>query len=57
MVGGLGMIDDKDLKLSHRGRKFFLSLAQKQATSEVIFGKKWSLIGDLRENSPKDSST
>jgi hypothetical protein len=41
-------------KVPHRGRKSFMSLAQKQASSEIECGKKLSLIGALRTNSPKE---
>jgi hypothetical protein len=48
VVGGLGFIDEKKQNPNQRGRKYYMSMAQKQASSQVRCGKQLSLIGALR---------
>jgi hypothetical protein len=50
--GGLGQHTNLEQKPSQRGRKSFLSLAQKQANSEVHSRKQQSLLGALRAIAP-----
>jgi hypothetical protein len=55
IAGGLGTLETIDSKPSlERGKKSLISLAQKQANSKVRSGRQLSLIGALRENSPRD---
>jgi hypothetical protein len=51
---GLGFLDDKGQKYPHRGRKSYMSLTQKQASSKIKCGKQMSFIRALREISLKD---
>jgi hypothetical protein len=52
--GGLGYFEERDKKPHQRGRKSYISLAKKQASSKIKCGKQLSLIGALRGNTPNE---
>jgi hypothetical protein len=52
-MGGLGSHLEEEPKSVHHGLKYFLSLAQKKAKSEIRSAKQKSLLGALRASSPE----